>query len=128
MSKPVERPVLGDVENPVTMTDNDLKARLRNLGQDIGFGSRDTSVDASSAAPLPSAVATPVMQHAPTPTVKAEMDTLQIKIPRYLMQQLARAAVERRVTKKFIILESLKTCGYRITPEDLQEDGRRDRK
>lgn len=128
MSKPVERPVLGDVENPVKITDNDLKERLRNLGRDMGFRPQDGATHGNPTAPPSSAKTADVAEQAPALAANTAMDTLQIKIPRYLMQQLARAAVERRVTKKFIILEALKTCGYQINIEDLQEDGRRDRK
>lgn len=120
-----ERPMLGDVENPVA--ENDLKARLRSIGRDIGFGSKD---DAVQEAPLPSRPSPeqPMMNRMSATGNRIDMDTLQIKVPRYLMQQLARTAVERRVTKKFLILETLRTCGYHIKAEDLQEDGRRDRK
>lgn len=57
---------------------------------------------------------------APTKSVKLEM-------PDYLFQALSLAAVQQGVTKKYLILASLKAAGYEIEACDLEEDGRRNR-
>jgi len=34
-------------------------------------------------------------------------------------------AADRGVTKKYLILKALLDAGYRVEPEDMEEDGRR---
>lgn len=120
--QPAGKPSLGDVENPVNVSDSDLKSRLKSLGKDLGFQETIRTSASPSKSPEKVAEVSRDMSDA-----KKQLDTFQMKIPRYLMQQLAQNAVTRRVTRKYLVLEALKSAGYQIEQDDLQEDGRRDR-
>src|SRR4051794_36230973 len=59
---------------------------------------------------------------------KVALASLRIEVPDYLDRQLAFKAVERRVTKQFLVVEALRTAGYRIDDADLVEDKRKTKK
>ena len=52
----------------------------------------------------------------------------KLVLPEYLDREIARRATDRQVTKNFIVLEALATCGYEVRPDDLVGDRRRRRK
>jgi hypothetical protein len=67
-----------------------------------------------------------------TPSARTEqprqpkpMKALKLIVPEYLFRELTVNAAQNGVTKKYLILKALQDAGYRIDPEDLEEDGRR---
>jgi hypothetical protein len=53
------------------------------------------------------------------------MKPIKFIVPEYLFRELAVNAAQTGVTKKYLILKALQDAGYRIDPEDMEEDGRR---
>jgi hypothetical protein len=53
------------------------------------------------------------------------MKPIKLMVPDYLFRELSMNAADRGVTKKFLILKALQAAGYRVEPEDMEEDGRR---
>jgi hypothetical protein len=49
----------------------------------------------------------------------------QLMVPDYLFRELSMNAADRSVTKKYLILKALQAAGYRVEPEDMEEDGQR---
>src|SRR4051794_31845696 len=69
----------------------------------------------------------------PTPAAepsqpKVPLASLRIEVPDYLDRQLAFKAVERRVTKQYLVVEALQAAGYRVDDADLVEDKRKAKK
>jgi hypothetical protein len=88
-----------------TATDEEIEANSRRIGQRWG---------ASTSLP-------------PEPEKPAVSPVISIRgyIPRYLDDELALKAAERRVTKTFLIVEALAKAGYRVREADLVEDRRK---
>jgi hypothetical protein len=63
----------------------------------------------------------------PEPEVPAATPVISIRgyIPKYLDDELALRAAERRVTKTFLIVEALAKAGYTVLDTDLVEDRRK---
>lgn len=99
------RPSNRDAENRAS--DEAIKSRLRGAARDLGFGGAPG--DAGSA------------------REKAVTRSIQLVVPDYLFEELGVTAVQRRVTKRFLILEALAGSGYKVEPYDMDEDGRRRR-
>jgi hypothetical protein len=82
MTQHAVKPPLDDVENPAQISDTDLKTRLKTLGRDLGF---------TESSPPSSSPSTPPTSRqsgsAPAPP-KTVLDTLQVKLPRYLISWL----------------------------------------
>jgi hypothetical protein len=53
------------------------------------------------------------------------MKPIKLMVPDYLFRELSMNAADRGVTKKYLILKALQDAGYRVEPEDMEEDGRR---
>jgi hypothetical protein len=53
------------------------------------------------------------------------MKPIKLMVPDYLFRELSMNAADRGVTKKYLILKALQAAGYRVEPEDMEEDGRR---
>ena len=53
--------------------------------------------------------------------------TVRCQIPDSLWAELRHAAVERRVTVKYLVLEALAGKGYEVDLSAIPEDGRRNR-
>jgi hypothetical protein len=87
--------------------DDAIKSKLRVAARDLGFGG-----SLGQAAP-----------EAP----RAATRSIQLVVPDYLFEELGVKAVQRRVTKRFLILEALAAGGYCVEPDDMEEDGRRRR-
>lgn len=50
---------------------------------------------------------------------------LSLEVPEYLAMELKVAAATQSVTVRHLVLTALAETGYRVEPEDLEEDGRR---
>ena len=55
----------------------------------------------------------------------ARVTSIRGYIPHYLDDELALSAVQRRVTKTFLIMEALAKAGYRVDEIDLVQDRRK---
>jgi hypothetical protein len=127
------RPSLPDLPRPDfdtdAETDDALKQRLAELGRGLGFTRREPLGvrPAAEPAPRPGAGQGRGIGPAPAAVERPPMKTLQLVIPDYLFEQLHMTAARRRVTKKYLVLQALMKDGYEIAPEDLDEDGRRNR-
>ena len=91
--------------------DDAIKQRLRDVSSPLGFGTRGGAVSIAQ-------------DSAPPPT---PCKSFNLSVPDYLFDELGMQAVQRRVTKRYLILEALSKAGFRIEPQDLEEDGRRRR-
>ena len=65
----------------------------------------------------------------PQPIVPEPARVISIRgyIPHYLDDELALKAVQRRVTKTFLIMEALERAGYRVDDIDMVQDRRKNR-
>jgi len=61
------------------------------------------------------------------PTPRSPVSSLRIEVPDYLDRALARAAVDQRVTKQYLVLKALKEAGYQIEDADFVADRRKTR-
>lgn len=112
--------------------------RLQEATQDLGFG-RPTSTPAPAPAVVaepvaaPALVATPVIAPAPaaapSPIPAADPakrnPALKFDVPEALWNELRIAAIQRRVTVKFLVMEALAAKGYAVDLSAVPEDGRR---
>jgi hypothetical protein len=83
-------------------------------------------VSVAPPAPAAAPVKAPPARKAPVPvTMAAPQESWKITLPDYLNAELSRAAVERKVSKNFLVIEALKKAGYTVKPGDLVGDRRR---
>jgi hypothetical protein len=64
----------------------------------------------------------------PAASVVPVTASLRLEIPGYLDAELALRAVNERVTKQYLVLQSLKAAGYKLNDGDLVGDKRRARR
>jgi len=79
---------------------------------------------------LPSLTPPPKSDDAAAPAALVAQEPpepLKMTIPAYLSRDLAVRAAQRRVTKKYLVMEALRQAGYHIEDADMDEDGRRAR-
>jgi hypothetical protein len=106
-------PPIGDELRPraklkrhdIQSDDNAIEANARLLGEKWGASTRIE----------PSKLIEPL---APVVSIRGY-------IPQYLDDDLARVAAERRVTKTFLLMEALRTAGYRVDDQDMIQDRRK---
>lgn len=101
----------------VPVTDEEIEANSRSIGQKWGAA---TSVPTAAAAPQ--APEPPAISPAPDP---ARVISIRGYIPHYLDDELALKAVQRRVTKTFLIMEALEKAGYHVDEIDMVQDRRK---
>ena len=75
-------------------------------------------------------VASPAYAEKPSLTGAAQLEAtsqepLKIMIPSYLNRALTVAAGERKVSKRWLVMDALQQAGFDVRAEDLFEDGRR---
>lgn len=92
------------------LPDDTIDQHSRQLGEKWGSATR-----------IPERVAPPPVEP------RAPTRSFRFHCPDYLDTALAMKAAEMRVTKSYLILESLKKAGYPLKDTDLAEDWRRDR-
>jgi hypothetical protein len=68
---------------------------------------------------------TPELAKPTEPSEPRPMKPIKLMVPDYLFRELSMNAADRGVTKKYLILKALLDAGYRVEPEDMEEDGRR---
>jgi hypothetical protein len=59
------------------------------------------------------------------PSERIPLASLRIEIPEYLDLELAKTAVEQRVTKQYLVLKALQQAGFHVDPEHIVEDKRK---
>ena len=106
----------------------DLKS-IRSAGIDDDAVSENSHKIGSDWGAQTSLVATSPPASAAEPSrPKVPLASLRIEVPDYLDRQLAFKAVERRVTKQYLVVEALQAAGYRVDEADLVEDKRKAKK
>lgn len=109
---------------PRPLSSHEETEKLVEATHDLGFGR-------ATAAPQPAAKAAPT----PVPAPAAEPKTgegalrkpaaLKFDVPDELWDDLRMAAIRRRVTVKYLVLEALEAKGYAVDLAAIPEDGRR---
>ncbi|CAN7634649.1 hypothetical protein LJR225_004905 [Phenylobacterium sp. LjRoot225] len=98
--------------------------KLVEATHDLGFGRQ-------TAAPQP--VAKPAVTPVPAPSAEPKAGeaalrkpaALKFDVPDELWDDLRMAAIRRRVTVKYLVLEALEAKGYAVDLAGIPEDGRR---
>lgn len=109
----------------LTIADDDLPPPRRRLPQAPPDPGDDAEVLARAEA---LAVRHKALQDRPAPArpqPAGAQESWKITLPDYLNAVLGRAAVERKVSKNFLVIEALMKAGYDVRPEDLVGDRRR---
>lgn len=115
---------LGGLDDPDPLPKppaNDLLARAADAG--ATHESDDTTL-------LAKLVSSPAYAEKPSLSGAVHVEAvpqepLKIMIPSYLNRALATAAGERRVSKRWLVMDALRQAGFAIREHDLFEDGRR---
>lgn len=101
--KPRPKQDFSRLRPPITTSDEEIDENSKKLGEHWG---------ASTSLELPRAV---------------EMASLRIVIPEYVDRALAVKAADERVTKQYLVLKALSDAGFRVDPQDLVEDKRKNK-
>ncbi len=111
-------------------SDEEIEANSVAIGKKWGAA---TSLPAADPVVMPPFVPAP-MPPAPKPPALppgpewARVISIRGYIPHYLDDELALKAVQRRVTKTFLIMEALAKAGYHVEEIDMVQDRRRRQK
>jgi hypothetical protein len=97
--------------------------RLLEATQDLGFV-RPTA-PTRPADPQAAPTAAPAHAVAPRPASPRKPPALKFDVPDDLWDELRMAALMRRVTVKYLVLEALEAKGYGVDLAAIPEDGRR---
>ncbi len=89
-----------------TVVQNDDNALLARLASSPAYAEKPSLTGAAQLEPAP-------------------QEPLKIMIPSYLNRALAVTAGERRVSKRWLVMDALRQAGFDVREEDLFEDGRR---
>jgi hypothetical protein len=89
-----------------TVSQNDDKALLARLASSPAYAEKPSLIGAAQLEPAP-------------------QEPLKIMIPSYLNRALTVAAGERKVSKRWLIMDALRQAGFDVRVVDLFEDGRR---
>lgn len=102
--------------------------KLLEATHDLGFG-RPTAAPQPAAKAAPKATMTPVPSPASEPkageAALRKPPALKFDVPDELWDDLRMAAIRRRVTVKYLVLEALEAKGYAVDLAAIPEDGRR---
>lgn len=98
--------------------------KLVEATHDLGFGRQTAAPQPAARAtvtPVPAPVAEPKTGEGPLRKPAA----LKFDVPDELWDDLRMAAIRRRVTVKYLVLEALEAKGYAVDLAAIPEDGRR---
>lgn len=141
-SKKEQRPQLGGLNPSSTETpkprprtagaetqdldDEAYTSSMAEVGAKTGFSESRNSAPHPAASHVSSARVAPA-KRSRNPRPKSARTGINIEVPEYVRIELHVTAAQRQTTIKYLILEALQEAGYTIKPEDLVEDGRKDR-
>jgi hypothetical protein len=89
-----------------TVGQNDDQALLERLATSPAYAEKPSLTGAAQAEPVP-------------------QESLKIMIPSYLNRALTVRAGERKVSKRWLVMDALRQAGFDVREDDLFEDGRR---
>jgi len=101
---------------PLDDDDDVLAQKIEATAREAGI----PSLTPQPAAPEEAQRATPR-----APATDAPRRPIKLEVSAELFDALTIAAAQRRVTKRFLILETLRDAGFPVEDADLAEDGRR---
>ena len=104
--EPSASALLKRAANAGTVSQNDDKALLAKLASSPAYAEKPSLTGATQLEPVP-------------------QEPLKIMIPSYLNRALTVAAGERKVSKRWLVMDALRQAGFDVRVEDLFEDGRR---
>jgi hypothetical protein len=98
--------------------------KLVEAAHDLGFG-RQTTAPQPAVKPAPTPPATLTAEPKAGEAALRKPAALKFDVPDELWDDLRMAAIRRRVTVKYLVLEALEAKGYAVDLSAIPEDGRR---
>ena len=124
MSKARRVAALGGLDDPGGLPEPSASDLLKRAADAGAVGRNDDRALLARLALSPAYAEKPSLTGAAQPE-PATQEPLKITIPSYLNRALTVAAGERRVSKRWLVMDALRQAGFEVREDDLYEDGRR---
>jgi hypothetical protein len=124
MSKVRKVVALGGLDDPGRLPEPSAGDLLKRAADAGTVGQNDDRALLARLAILPAYADKPSLTGTAQPE-PAPQEPLKIMIPSYLNRALTAAAGERKVSKRWLVMDALRQAGFEIRENDVFEDGRR---